>query len=322
MRRRELVLGLAALLPAPAARAQQKPVPVIGILDAKGANPDLLVALRKGLTEGGFKEGRDVVLQYKGVDGHYDRFPAVAAAFIRDRVAIIVAPTLPSALAAKAATATIPIVFMLGDDPVKQGLIDSLNRPGGNATGLSMLTAGLDSKRLQLLRDLAPTAVRVGLLVNPENPSAATQINDVQSAARAIVKDIEILRAHNDEEIAPAFAAMAKLQIDALLVGADPFFNSRRQQIVELARRYRVPAVYEWREFVDAGGLASYGSSLTDDYRRLGVYAAKILAGAKPADLPVMQPTRYELIINLKTARALGLTLPPLLLAQADEVIE
>lgn len=320
MRRRELILGIGAAIAAPlAARAQQK-LPVIGILDAKAANPDLLNAIRKGLAETGYRDGENVAVQYRGVDGHYDRFLALAAEFVRDRAALIVAPTVPSVLAAKAATTTIPIVFMVGDDPVKQGLVASLNRPGGNLTGLSTLTAGLDAKRLQILRELVPGAATIGLIVNPDNRNIETQIHDVRAAAKAM--DIEVFQARNDQEIEAAFSALAKSQIKALLVGADPFFNSRRQAIADLALQYRLPGIYEWREFVESGGVASYGSSLTDNYRRLGVYAGKILAGAKPADLPVQQPTKFELVINLKTAKALGLSVPPILLAQADEVIE
>jgi putative tryptophan/tyrosine transport system substrate-binding protein len=323
-RRRDLftLLSGAAIAWPVALHAQRKPLPVIGVLDAKAANPDLLTQMRKGLAEAGYREGQDVLVKYQGADGHYDRLPTLAAGFVRNRVAVIVAPTLPSVLAAKAETATIPIVFMLGDDPVKQGLVASFNQPGGNATGLSMLTAGLDAKRLELLRELVPSGTRIALLVNPSNRNIETQIHDVQRAAQSMTREIEVLQAHNDEQIEGAFATLAKSQPSGLLVGADPFFNSRRQQIVDLSARHRIPAIYEWREFVDAGGLASYGSNLDDNYRRLGVYVGKILKGIKPADLPVEQPTKFELAINLKTAKELGLTVPQSLLARADEVIE
>jgi putative ABC transport system substrate-binding protein len=324
MRRRDLIVSMGAAVAWPGTARAQKAVPVVGVLDAKEANPDLLTLLteiRKGLAEAGYREGENVAVQYRNADGHYDRLPALAADLVRDKPAVLVAPQLPSVLAAKAATATIPIVFMLSDDPVKHGLIEGLSRPGGNATGLSMLAAGLTAKRLQLLRELVPNATNVGLLVNPGNANIETQINDVQTAAHAMALEIQVLQARNDQDIEAAFAALAKSQVAALLVGADPFFNSRRQQIVDLAQRYRMPGIYEWREF-DAGGLASYGSSLTDNFRHLGIYAGKILAGTKPSDLPVIQPTRFELVINMKTADALGLKVPPLLLARADEVIE
>jgi putative ABC transport system substrate-binding protein len=282
----------------------------------------LLNAFHQGLAESGYLESKDFALEFHWVGTEYGRLDSVAADLVRRQVAVIVAPTLPSAVAAKRATTAIPIVFMGGDDPVRQGLVASLSRPGGNITGLSMLTAGLDAKRMQLLHDLAPRVTKMGLLVNPGNPNAQAQINDVQTAARAIARDIEVAQARNDDEIEAAFASLVKRQTGALLVGADPFFNNRRQQIVDLARRDRLPAIYEWREFVDAGGLASYGSSLADDYRKVGVYAGKVLAGAKPADLPVQQPTRFELVISLGAAKELCITVPPILLAQADEVIE
>ena len=325
MQRRSFITLLGGVILAPlAVRAQQKTIPVIGILGVRGTDPDpdLLSGVRKGLAETGYTDGQNVVVQYRGADGHYDRFPALATEFVRAGVGIIVAPNLNAVLAAKAATTTIPIVFMLGDDPLKQGLVASLNKPGGNATGLSMLTAGLDAKRLQLLGEMVPDVERVGLLVNPDNRNTETQIHDVQTAGSAMARDIAIFQARNDQELEAIFFGFAQSRLKALLVGADPFFNSRRQHIVDLAREHRIPAIYEWREFADAGGLASYGSSVTDNYRQLGVYAGKILSGAKPADLPVMQPTKFELVINLKTAKELGLTVPQSLLARADAVIE
>ena len=322
MRRRELILGLGGALIAPAAAHAQESTPVVGILDARGTNRLLLEQLRKGLAETGYREGQNVALRYVGADGHYDRLPALAADLTRAGVGVIVALSWSSIRAAQAATKSIPVVFMLGDDPVKHGLVASFNKPGGNVTGLSMLGTGLDAKRLQILHELVPDTVRVGLIVNPDNATIQNQIDEVQAAALAVGWKVDIARARSEPEIEAAFAALAKLQIGGVLVGGDPFFTSQHEKIAGLARQYRMPAVYEWRDFAESGGLASFGSSRADDYRLLGVYAGKIIAGAKPADLPVMQPTKFELIVNLKTAKALGLTVPQLLLAQADEVIE
>lgn len=323
MRRRELIAALASVIATKgAAVAQQKTTSLVGLLDAAGPIPLSLSGIRKGLAETGFHDGENVVIRHSAAGGHYDRLPSLVADLLRDRVDLIIAPQLPSALAAKAATTSVPIVFMLGDDPIKQGLVDGLSRPGGNATGLSMLAAGLDTKRLQVLHDLVPNAARFGVLVNPGNLNLETQISETQAAARALTRETEIFRARNEQEIDAAFAAMTEHEIAALVVGADPFFNSRAQQIVALAEHDRVPSIYEWRTFVDIGGLASYGSNLDDNYRKLGIYAGGILGGAKPGDLPVQQPTKFELVINLKTAKTLGLTLSPILLAQADDVVE
>jgi ABC-type uncharacterized transport system substrate-binding protein len=324
MRRRDLITLLGGVAAAAhIASAQQPSVPVIGLLDAAiGPKPRSLDGIRTGLAETGFNDGQNVAIHYRIAEGDYDRLPALVADLIREWVALIIAPQLPSVLAAKIATATIPIVFMLGDDPVKHALVSSMNRPGGNATGLSMLTAGLDAKRVQILCDLAPAASRFGLLVNPENPNLETQVAETQEAGRVLGREIELLKAQNGEQVEAAFDRLPEHHIGALIIGADPFLSSRPSLLVSLAERYRVPAIYEWRTFVDVGGLASYGSSLEDNYRKLGVYAGKVLAGAKPSELPVLQPTKFEFVVNIRTAKALGLAVPPVLLAQADEVIE
>jgi putative ABC transport system substrate-binding protein len=322
MRRRELILGLTGALAAARAACAQDKLPVVAILDAKGTNPLLVSEVIKGLAETGYRAGENVALAYRGVDGHYDRLPAIADEVVRDRATIIIALSVPGVRAAKVATASIPIVFMSGFDPVKDGLVASLNRPGGNITGVSMLTVGLNAKRLQMLRELVPGANRVGFLINPGNGNAQGEIDEMRTAAASLGAEITVLHVHTDAEIDSAFAEMAAQKIVAIVVGNDPFLTSRAQRIVALAARDRVAGIYEWRDFVEAGGLASYGSSRTEDYRMLGVYAGKILNGAKPADLPVAQPTKFELVVNLKTAKSLGLTVPQMLLAQADEVIE
>jgi putative ABC transport system substrate-binding protein len=321
LKRRDFFLGLAAAALPRLALAQQKP-PVVAILDAKGTNPLLNEQFRKGLAETGYREGENVTVQYHGVDGRYDRFSAVAAKLVRDKVDLIVALSIPGAQAAKAATASIPIIFMSGFDPVKSGLVASLNKPGGNVTGLSMLAVGLNAKRLQMLRELVPSAKRIGILFNPDNTDAATLLGETREAANSLGCELAELRARTDAEIDAAFIDMAAQKIDVLMVANDPFLTGKVHHIAELATRDRMPGIYEWRDFVEAGGLASYGSSRADDYRTLGVYAGKVLAGAKPSDLPVAQPTKFELVINLKAAKALGLTVPSFLLAQADEVIE
>ena len=300
-------------------------MPVIGFLNSLPPGPmaHLVVAFRRGLSETGYTEGGNVAIEYRWADGQYDRLPALAADLIRRRVAVIVAGGgEPSGLAAKAATSTIPIVFAIGSDPVKVGLVASLNRPGANVTGMTLLTGSMEAKRLGLLRELVPKATTFAILVNPNLPTSEVQVRDAQEAVRSFGQPVHVLNASNDRDLDVAFASLAQLRADALLVSSDPFLNSRRDQIVLQVARQAVPAVYEWREFAAAGGLMSYGTSLADTYRQVGVYTGQILKGAKPADMPVLQPTKFEFVINLKTAKALGLAIPSGVLAIADEVIE
>jgi putative ABC transport system substrate-binding protein len=325
MNRREFItlLGGAAAWPL-AARAQQAAMPVIGFLHARLPEDTMyqVAAFRSGLAEIGYVEGQNVIIQYRFASGHYDRLPAMAAELARNPIALFVTGSEPATLAAKAATPTIPIVFSVGSDPVKLGLVASFNRPGGNATGLSMFTALLEPKRLGLLHELVPQAARVGILLNPQYPLAESQSRDVQEAAHAIGLQVDFLRASNDGEIDAAFQTVSERHIAALSVAADPYFDTRRDKIVALAARHAIPAMYHFREHTASGGLMSYGIDLPDVYRQVGRYAGRILKGARPADLPVVQPTKFEFVINLKTARALGLDVPPMLLARADEVIE
>ncbi len=324
MRRREVMLLLGgAMAAARALRAQQKAIPVIGYLSSESPGPSapLVAAFHQGLSETGYVGGQNVAIEYRWAEGSYDRLPGLAADLVGRKVDVILTGGTPSALAAKSATSTIPVVFIVGD-AVAAGLVPSLARPGGNLTGVSMLTFELMPKRLELLSELVPQAVVIALLVNPNSPAAERIMRDVQEAARAKGVQLHILKAGTEGEIDAAFASLVQLQAGALLVGTDPFFNSRREQLVALASRHAVPANYEWREFAAAGGLISYGPSLRANNRQVGIYVGKILKGAKPADLPVQQPTTFELVVNLNTAKALGLTVPPSILARADEVIE
>jgi len=324
MRRREFItlLGGAAAWPL-AARGQQQPaVQVIGLISARSRGPSEVEAIQHGLAENGYVEGRNVAIEHRWAEGTFDRLPAMAADLVQRRVAVIIATGLTSAVAAKSATATIPLVFMAADDPVKFGLVSSLNRPGGNATGVNLLTSELTTKRLELLRELLPAGATVAALVNPRSPEAEPQLRDLQAAARSIGQQLRILNANSGPEVDAAFALLGQQRDAALLVTNDPLFTSRRDQLVALAASHGVPAVYDRRGYAAAGGLMSYGTDYLDGYRKLGIYASKILNGAKPADLPVEQSTRFELVINLKTAKALGIDVPPTLLARADEVIE
>jgi putative ABC transport system substrate-binding protein len=311
------------MMGARAVRAQQKAMPVIGYLHYGSPGPfaPFVAAFRHGLAESGYDEGQNVAIEYRWAEGRYDLLPALATDLVGHKVGVIAAFGPPSARAAKRATSTIPIAFGSGD-PVGEGLVASLAHPGGNLTGVSLLTVELMAKRLELLSELVPQTAMIALLVNPNSPNAEPMTRDVQEAAGARGLRVPVLKAGTESEIDAAFANLVQLQAGGLVVGTDPFFNTRREQFVVLAARYAVPAIYEWREFAGAGGLVSYGSSLTAVYRQIGIYTGKILRGAKPADLPVEQPTRFELVVNLSTAKALGLTVPPSILARADEVIE
>jgi putative ABC transport system substrate-binding protein len=308
-----------------AVRAQQPAMPVIGFLSSQSAAPfaPLTDAFRQGLKEAGFVEGQNVAIEYRWAEGQFDHLPALAADFVARQVTVIVATGgEPSVFAAKAATTRIPIVFTAGGDPVTQGLVASLNRPGGNLPGMFFLATALESKRLGLLRELVPNAATIAVLSNPNSPRAAPQLKDIQEAARAAGQQITILNGSSEADIDTSFATIVQQRIGALLVAADPFFSNRRDHILALAARHAVPAIYYLREFAALGGLMSYGASLSDAFRQVGIYTGRILKGEKPNDLPIMQPTKFELAINLRTAKALGLTIPPTLLALADEVIE
>jgi putative ABC transport system substrate-binding protein len=326
MRRREFIAGLgSAAAWSLSARAQQPALPVVGFVGLGSAESTVgvVAAFRKGLSETGYVEGQNVTVEYHWLDGQFDRLPALMADLVRRRVAVIATPHAASAIAAKAATATIPIVFGVGQDPVKLALVASLARPGGNATGLNYFAQEVNTKRLGLLHELVPKAVRVAVLVNPANDrSADATSRDVQEAARVIGLQIQILNATTIAEIDAAFATLAHERPDALFVAGDPFLSSRRVQLATLAARERIPAAYPIRDSVAVGGLMSYGSTFADTYRQVGIYVSSILKGAKPADLPVVQSTKFEFAINLGTARALGIEVPPTLLAIADEVIE
>jgi putative tryptophan/tyrosine transport system substrate-binding protein len=325
MRRREVItlLGGAAAWPIKA-HAQQTAMPEIGVLNSTApfGRAHLLTAFQQGIRETGYVEGRNVAIEYRWAQESPDRLPDLAADLVRRGVAVIAAQDTPSAIATKAATATIPIVFTSGGDPVKLGLVASLNRPGGNLTGVTFLVATLAAKRLGLLHELLPTAARIAVLADPKFPSTEPFVADVQAAASAISKQIEILYASTGGDIHTVFANVVQKPIDALLVGPGPLFTNRRAQLVTLAAYHKVPAIYAQRETAEAGGLMSYGLSLADAHRQAGVYTGRILKGEKPTDLPVMQSTKFEFVINLNTAKIFGLTFPPGLLAIADEVIE
>jgi putative ABC transport system substrate-binding protein len=327
MRRREFItlLGGAVAAWPLAARAQQTAMPVIGFLGSETPNQfaGRLGAFSKGLNEAGFADGRNVAIEYRWAEGRYDRLPALAADLVRRQVTVIVATTTPSTLAAKAATTTIPIVFLTGSDPVEVGLVASLDRPGGNMTGVANLTVETAAKQLELLHELVPSATVIALLINPNNPILGETLSkNLRAAGRAIGRQIRVVSAGTERDIDAAFASLVQQGVGAVVVGNDSFFNSRPDELVALAARHAVPVIYPYREFAAAGGLMSYGSSLTEPYREVGDYTGRILKGKKPADLPVQQVTKVELIINLKTAKTLGLTFPLSLLGRADEVIE
>ena len=331
MRRREFIslLGGAAVassaLAPLVARAQQPATPLVGFINTASPGPfaNLVAAFRKGLSDGGYLEGQNVAVEYRWAEGQYERLPGFAAELVRRRVAVLAATGGdPAITAAMGATRTIPIVFATGSDPVAQGYVASLSRPGGNVTGATQLTSLLAAKRLGLLRELVPSADPIGLLVNPSFTASSVVVRDSQEASARVGARLVVLKASTESEFEPAFSAFAAEGVGALMIGADPYFNSRRSQLVALATRHRIPAIYEFREFALTGGLMSYGTNLADTYQHVGNYTARILKGAKPADLPVMQSSRFEFVINLKAAKELGLQVPDRLSASADEVIE
>lgn len=323
MRRRAFLISSgAAALSATWAQGQQAAMPTVGFLNSASAAQfgHLVIAFRNGLSEVGFVEGQNVLIEYRWAEGDYGRLPALVSELVNHPVTALAA-TGGSAPAAKAAAASVPVVFIT-TDPVRSGLVTSMSRPGGNMTGAALITGAMEPKRLEILQELAPRAARFSALVHPGNHLAPSQTRDLLEAGHHIGRPVEILHVSTQAELEATFAKLGQTPYSALLVAADPFFNSRREQIVMLAARHSVPAIYEWREFVEAGGLVSYGPSITDVYRQAGVYTGRILRGEKPADLPVLQPTKFELVINLKAAMGLNLTLPPTLIARADEVIE
>jgi putative ABC transport system substrate-binding protein len=327
MNRRQCItlLGGTAVTWPLAARAQQSAVPVIGYLSPTSFEkiPERLGGFHRGLKEAGYIVGENVAIEYRWSEGQYDRLPAMAAELVRRQVSVIVTGANAAALAAKAATSTIPIVFILAEDPVQLGLVASLPRPGGNVTGINFVSGELTAKRLELLHELVPAAARVAVLVNPADATATeTTLHDLETAVRAIGLKIQVLKATTGQEIHAAFAAMVHERSEALFLGSDPFFTSRRVQLATLSARHAIPLASQAREITEAGGLMSYGANIVDGFRQAGVYAGRIIKGVKPADLPVMQSSKFELVINAETARIFGLTVPPTLLASADEVIE
>src|SRR5262245_39364089 len=325
MRRREFlgVLGGAAAWPL-AARAQQQPMPVVGFLSASGlaTTRPAVAAFRDGLKEAGYVEGRNVTVEYRFLEGRLDRFPALISELVRRPVAVLTVTSIPGARAAKQATATIPIVFSVGEDPVAAGIVESLHRPGGNLTGVHQFSTVLEAKRLGLLHELVPRAATIAVLVHPNFSGSEGQLRDVQEAAPRLGVQLVVVRAHAESDFDAAFPTLLRERAQALVVFPSPFLNSRRQKRVVLAARHALPAIYERREFAEAGGLMSYGTILADAYGQAGFYTGRVLKGAKPADLPVMQVTKFEFVINLSTAKALGIEVPPTLSARADEVIE
>jgi putative ABC transport system substrate-binding protein len=326
MKRREFImlLGNAAIAWPFAASAQQAAIPEIGLLRtvSLASFTRISPALRQGLLEVGYVEGQNVAIEHRWADGKYDRLPALAAELVRRQVAVIIAVSDPAALAAKAATSTIPIVFNTGTDPVELGLVSNLSRPDRNLTGLSQLNKALGSKRLELMRELVPTAPSIAFLANPSNPNTPSNVTDIRAAAQSLERQVEVFLAGNESEIEIAFASIAQQKIGALLLASDPYLLDHRHQIVRLAATYAIPTLYTVRDYATAGGLMSYAANQSDLYRQTGIYAGRILKGAKPADLPVIQPTKFELVINMKAAKALGLEIPATLLARVDEVIE
>jgi putative ABC transport system substrate-binding protein len=319
-----LVGGGAAVWPV-VARAQKGAIPVIGFMSSRSSTDSerAVKAFVKGLADDGFTAGKNVEIKYVWANGDYERLKVFAKSFVSEKVAVIVAVGgVPSAEAAKQATSIVPIVFSVGPDPVKAGLVGSFNRPEANVTGVSLLTNALEAKRLGLIHELVPTAATIAALMNPANPASAQQAQEITDAAPTINQRVEILGASDGVELARAFARIKQIRANAMLVGADPFFDTRRDEIVRFASEQRLPTIYQFREYAVAGGLVSYGIDLTDSYQQVGAYAARILKGTRPQELPVLQPTKFELVLNLKTAKALGLTVPPQLLARADEVIE
>jgi putative tryptophan/tyrosine transport system substrate-binding protein len=327
IRRRQFITGLGSAATWPlVARAQQSAVPVIGLLSSQSADDDyenFTVPFLQGLKETGYVEGQNVAVEYRFAENQYDRLPALAADLVRRRVAVIVAYTTNTALAAQAATRTIPIVFSMGSDPVALGLVASLNRPTGNLTGVATLSGDIAPKRLALLHELVPSIASIAMLVNPANPSfVQAETKDLQSAARVLGVRVAVLNGGTESDIAAVFATLVERQVSALLISNDTFIYAARHQIISLAARYAIPTMFYDKASVAAGGLLSYGTDLRDGFRHVGLYAGRILKGEKPGDLPVVQPTKFELAINLKTAKALGLTIPETLLATADEVIQ
>jgi putative ABC transport system substrate-binding protein len=325
MRRRDFILGIAGSTVAwPLAARAQQPAPVIGFLGAASPNTyaPMLARLRDGLHETGIDEGRNVTIEYRWANGQYDLLPALAADLVRRQVAVLIGSASSAALAAKAATTTIPIVFSVGEDPVKLGLVASINRPNGNATGIYTLINGLEAKRLGLLRELVPQVKSIGAIVNPNRPEAEEQMKDLKETAGVLGQQIHFLNAGSERDLETVFSSISQLRIEALLVGSDVSYIIWRERFVSLVARSAIPAVYFTREFALSGGLMSYGPNLVEGYRQVGIYAAQIIRGAKPADLPVVQSAKFELVINLKAAKALALTIPPGIIAIADEVIE